>query len=166
MTTSSWGGGGGSVAVRLWCCGLLMLLSGGGGGGGAVAQRSPAATPAYKTLSGKPPLVIAKGGFSGVFPDSSRNAYVFALSSTSGDTTLWCNVQLTKDGVGICLRDLLMDNCTSINLAYPAGKKAYIVNGELKKGWFPIDYNMSSLQTVICECQPIIFQLFDPRFTV
>uniref|UniRef100_A0A0E0EN54 glycerophosphodiester phosphodiesterase n=1 Tax=Oryza meridionalis TaxID=40149 RepID=A0A0E0EN54_9ORYZ len=143
MTTSSWGGGGGG-AVRLWCCGLLlMLLSGGGrGGGGAAAQRPPA----YKTLSGKAPLVIAKGGFSGVFPDSSQNAYVFALSSTSGDTTLWCDVQLTKDGVGICLRDLLMNNCTSINRAYPAGEKAYIVNGQRSKGWFPIDYTISSLQ--------------------
>uniref|UniRef100_A0A0E0IE15 glycerophosphodiester phosphodiesterase n=1 Tax=Oryza nivara TaxID=4536 RepID=A0A0E0IE15_ORYNI len=143
MTTSSWGGGGGGGAVRLWCCGfLLMLLS---GGGGAAAQRPPA----YKTLSGKAPLVIAKGGFSGVFPDSSQNAYVFALSSTSGDTTLWCDVQLTKDGVGICLRDLLMNNCTSINQAYPAGEKAYIVNGQRSKGWFPIDYTISSLQSVI-----------------
>uniref|UniRef100_A0A0E0AX94 glycerophosphodiester phosphodiesterase n=1 Tax=Oryza glumipatula TaxID=40148 RepID=A0A0E0AX94_9ORYZ len=143
MTTSSWGGGGGG-AVRLWCCGLLlMLLSGGGGGGGGAAAQRP---PAYKTLSGKAPLVIAKGGFSGVFPDSSQNAYVFALSSTSGDTTLWCDVQLTKDGVGICLRDLLMNNCTSINQAYPAGEKAYIVNGQRSKGWFPIDYTISSLQ--------------------
>ncbi|XP_052165142.1 glycerophosphodiester phosphodiesterase GDPDL3-like [Oryza glaberrima] len=145
MTTSSWGGGGGGGggAVRLWCCGLLLMLL--SGGGGAAAQRPPA----YKTLSGKAPLVIAKGGFSGVFPDSSQNAYVFALSSTSGDTTLWCDVQLTKDGVGICLRDLLMNNCTSIKQAYPAGEKAYIVNGQRSKGWFPIDYTISSLQSVI-----------------
>lgn len=108
-------------------------------------------------IAGNAPIVIAEGGFSGVFPDSSKNAYVFALSSTSGDTVLWCNVQLTKDGVGICLRDLLMDNCTSISQAYRAGKKAYLVNGEEKKGWFPIDYTMSSLQSVICKCQPIIF---------
>lgn len=123
-------------------------------------------------ISGKAPLVIAKGGFSGVFPDSSQNAYVFALSSTSGDTTLWCDVQLTKDGVGICLRDLLMNNCTSINQAYPAGEKAYIVNGQRSKGWFPIDYTISSLQSVIGKCQPIIFQLFSrvhhlgPKFRV
>uniref|UniRef100_A0A0D9X9H5 glycerophosphodiester phosphodiesterase n=1 Tax=Leersia perrieri TaxID=77586 RepID=A0A0D9X9H5_9ORYZ len=145
MVRRSLGGGGG---VRLWwwcCCCILLFLAGGG-----AAQRSPApATPAYKTLSGKAPLVIAKGGFSGIFPDSSSSAYQFAVSATSSDTTLWCNVQLTKDGVGICLRNLLLSNCTSINQVYPAGKKTYMVNGKRVEGWFPIDYTMSSLQTVI-----------------
>uniref|UniRef100_J3MU80 glycerophosphodiester phosphodiesterase n=2 Tax=Oryza brachyantha TaxID=4533 RepID=J3MU80_ORYBR len=42
-----------------------------------------------------------------------------------------------------------MNNCTSIDQTYPQGKKTYIVNGKKQDGWFPIDYTMSSLQSVI-----------------
>uniref|UniRef100_A0A0E0LWL1 glycerophosphodiester phosphodiesterase n=1 Tax=Oryza punctata TaxID=4537 RepID=A0A0E0LWL1_ORYPU len=95
------------------------------------------------------PLVIAKGGFSGVFPDSSEYAFAFALTTTSSShTSLWCDVQLTKDGIGICLRDLLVQNCTDISEIYPVGMKTYLINGVQKTGWFPVDYNMSSLRNV------------------
>ncbi|TVU05251.1 hypothetical protein EJB05_48409 [Eragrostis curvula] len=139
------GGGGGrcggrlpASAAALLCC--LVALA-----GGAAAQKAP--VPAtYKTLSGNAPLVIAQGGFSGIFPDSSKVSYAFAVIASAPDTSSWCNVQLTKDGVGICLRDINMQNCTDVSQAYPARQKRYVVDGVLKTGWFPMDFTMSELR--------------------
>ncbi|CAA7397947.1 unnamed protein product [Spirodela intermedia] len=50
----------------------------------------------------KEPLVIAKGGHSGLYPDSN--------------------------GIGICLPELNMHNCTDISNWYPNGAKNYTVN--------------------------------------
>uniref|UniRef100_A0A0E0JA25 glycerophosphodiester phosphodiesterase n=1 Tax=Oryza nivara TaxID=4536 RepID=A0A0E0JA25_ORYNI len=115
----------------------------------AVAAELPLASTTFKTLTGNAPLVIARGGFSGLFPDSSQFAFGFALSATSTDTSLWCDVQLTKDGVGFCLRDLLMQNGTTISQVYPGGKQTYRINGVPKTGWFPVDYNMSLLTNAL-----------------
>ncbi|KAH7674156.1 Glycerophosphodiester phosphodiesterase protein [Dioscorea alata] len=102
----------------------------------------------WQTLSGSAPLVVAKGGFSGIFPDSSKAAYGLALISSKADTILWCDVRLTKDGVGICLPDIKLDNCTDIAYAYPNGKNNYSINGVLTKGWFSVDYALKDLANV------------------
>ncbi|XP_052168899.1 glycerophosphodiester phosphodiesterase GDPDL4-like isoform X2 [Oryza glaberrima] len=136
----------GSLPLMLSYCFCLMLLSIIVAVTVAVAaEELPPAPTTFKTLNGNAPLVIAKGGFSGVFPDSSEYAFAFA---SSFHTSLWCDVQLTKDGVGICLRDLLMQNCTDITEIYPEGMKTYLINGAQKTGWLPVDYNMSSLRNV------------------
>ncbi|KAM0942972.1 putative glycerophosphodiester phosphodiesterase [Dioscorea sansibarensis] len=102
----------------------------------------------WQTLSGSAPVVIAKGGFSGTFPDSSSAAYNLALISSKTNTILWCDVLLTKDGVGICLPDIMLDNCTDIAYQYLKGKKEYFINGVLTKGWFSVDYTMKDLAIV------------------
>ena len=101
--------------------------------------------------AGDAPRIVAKGGFSGVFPDSSSAAYSFALSTSAPDTTLWCDVQLTKDGVGVCLRDINMQNCTNVAQAYTARKRTYVIDGVRKTGWFASDFTMAELQSVVCE---------------
>ncbi|KAK3123807.1 hypothetical protein QOZ80_8AG0636350 [Eleusine coracana subsp. coracana] len=151
MRRSSGHGGGGRGGVgggvvpaaslaALLCC-LVALAS------GAAAQR-PRLPPTYKTLSGDAPLIIAQGGFSGILPDSSQGAYAFGVLASAPDTSSWCSVQLTRDGVGICLRDINMQNCTTVSAVYPARQKTYVINGVQKTGWFPMDFNMSELQTV------------------
>ncbi|KAK1617827.1 hypothetical protein QYE76_023344 [Lolium multiflorum] len=120
---------------------LLLLLS----LGSAAAQKGST----WKTLSGDPPAVIAKGGFSGLFPDSSDLAYAFAASYQ--DSALWCDVRLTKDGVGICLPDIKMDNCTSIANVFPKGQNTYRVNGVSTKAWFSVDYDSIQLSNVSLE---------------
>ncbi|KAF7095268.1 hypothetical protein CFC21_097475 [Triticum aestivum] len=135
------GGGGGEAAAFLAAllCGLLLLL----GAADAQGIRRPSA---YKTLRGDAPLVIAQGGFSGVFPDSSQAAFAFALLASAPDTSVWCDVQLTKDGVGICLRDINMANCTNAATAYPAKKKKYVIDGVPKTGHFSLDFTYSEVQ--------------------
>ncbi|CAL4999668.1 unnamed protein product [Urochloa decumbens] len=140
------GGGRGGVAASLaalLCCGCVMALA------GAAAAQGPRLPSAYKTLSGDAPRVVAKGGFSGVFPDSSSDAYSFALIASAPDTTLWCDVQMTKDGVGVCLRDINMQNCTNVAQVYPARKRTYEIDDMRKNGWFALDFTMAELQSVI-----------------
>ncbi|XP_051203314.1 glycerophosphodiester phosphodiesterase GDPDL3-like [Lolium perenne] len=141
------GGGGGGLGktaaflAAVVLCGLLLLT------GGADAQGIQPVS-SHKTLRGEAPLVIAKGGFSGVFPGSSQDAYNFAALASMPDTSWWCDVQLTKDAVGICLGNIDMKNSTTIATAYPARKSTYVVDGAPKAGWFSVDFNMSELQTV------------------
>ncbi|CAN6860080.1 unnamed protein product [Brassica oleracea] len=70
-----------------------------------LAQRSKSP---WQTLTGEAPLVIIRGGFSGMFSDSSVTAYSFVSATSVPDAVLWCDVQLTKDGVGICFPDVTL----------------------------------------------------------
>ncbi|KAH0459027.1 hypothetical protein IEQ34_011841 [Dendrobium chrysotoxum] len=113
----------------------------------AVGAQKPGASP-WQTLSGDAPVVIANGGFSGLFPGSSSDAFSFALIAGSTNTILSCDVRLTKDNIGVCLQNLKLDNCTDIASIYPQGKKDYLVNGAMTQGWFSVDYTMRDLLKV------------------
>ena len=105
----------------------------------------------FLTFAGGPPLVVARGGFSGLFPDSSINAYNFALMTGLPDIILWCDVQLTRDNVGVCLPNLNIDNGTTIPLVFDKGSKTYPVNGVPMSGWFPVDFSLADLDKVFCK---------------
>ncbi|KAK4803906.1 hypothetical protein SAY86_003723 [Trapa natans] len=78
---------------------------------------------------GKEPVVIARAGFSGMYPDSSILAYKEALNTSVPDVVVWCDVQLTKDGAGICHPYLWLQNSTDITQLFPDRGNAYVVNG-------------------------------------
>ncbi|WZY76237.1 hypothetical protein YC2023_022621 [Brassica napus] len=107
------------------------------------AQRSKSP---WQTLSGDAPLVIARGGFSGLFPDSSLPAYDLAKQTSLAGSVLWCDVQLTKDGLGICFPDLELNNASTIEYFYPNRQKSYPVNGVTTQGWFTIDFFLRDLK--------------------
>ncbi|KAF6145002.1 hypothetical protein GIB67_013353 [Kingdonia uniflora] len=110
------------------------------------AQRSSNRTSPWQTLSGDAPLVLARGGFSGIFPAYSESAYTLASLLSLPNVVFWCNVQLTKDGAGICLSDLLLNNNTNIEQVRVNDSKTYSVNGVPTTGWFSIDYTLADLQ--------------------
>ncbi|KAJ8527656.1 hypothetical protein K7X08_015107 [Anisodus acutangulus] len=110
-----------------------------------AAQRS---NTKWLTLNGDTPLVIARGGFSGLFPDSSYNAYMVAMETSLANVIIWCDVQLTKDGVGICFPDLKLDNASDIDVYFKNKKSKYLVNGVPMEGWFSIDFNFKDLAPV------------------
>ncbi|WVY91783.1 hypothetical protein V8G54_037297 [Vigna mungo] len=87
-----------------------------------------------------PPLVVARGGFSGIFPDSSNFAYSLAV--------ITCGPDLTKDAVGICLPDINLLNSTYIAFSYPNQTVSYLVNGVVTTGYFSLDYTMKELSSV------------------
>ncbi|XP_021759066.1 glycerophosphodiester phosphodiesterase GDPDL3-like [Chenopodium quinoa] len=102
----------------------------------------------WLTLDGSPPLVIARNGFSGLFPPASAYAYNLAMMTSVPDLVLWCDVQLTKDGAGICFRDIMLDNSSSVNFVYPKRESTYNLNGDRKKGYFPVDFTLKELSQV------------------
>lgn len=102
-------------------------------------------------LPGDAPLVIARGGFSGLFPDSSIAAYRYGMQTSLAGAVLWCDVQLTKDGHGICFPDLKLNNASTIKEVYPNRQKSYPVNGVSTQGWFTIDFALRDLKDVPCK---------------
>ncbi|XP_074381883.1 glycerophosphodiester phosphodiesterase GDPDL3-like isoform X2 [Apium graveolens] len=101
----------------------------------------------WKTFSDAP-VAIARGGFSGIFPDSSMIAYKWALLKGLPNMILWCDVQLTSDGVGICFRELTLDSDSDISNVFNNSKKSYIVNGVSTTGWFSVDFTLSALSNI------------------
>ncbi|CAL0307369.1 unnamed protein product [Lupinus luteus] len=114
----------------------------------SVSAQISNTTTAWKTLSGSQPLVIARGGFSGIFPDSSDYAYNLAIIKSLPDVILWCDVQLTKDGAGICFPDIKLDNATDISYIFQNKTTTYLVNGVPTTGYFSVDYTLKDLSNV------------------
>ncbi|OMO88362.1 hypothetical protein COLO4_20288 [Corchorus olitorius] len=80
---------------------------------------------------------------------SSFAAYSLALLTGPPDLVLWCDVQLTKDGAGICSLDIKLDNSSDIANVYKDKQKSYLVNGVSTNGWFSIDFTLKDLANVI-----------------
>lgn len=99
----------------------------------------------WKTLNGNVPLVIARGGLSGIFPDYTTNAYEVAINNSLPMVVLFCDVQLTKDGKGICRTDLRLDNSTDIAELFENQQNTYIVNGKNITGWFSVDFTFEQI---------------------
>ncbi|XP_073140296.1 glycerophosphodiester phosphodiesterase GDPDL3-like [Henckelia pumila] len=108
-----------------------------------AAQRSR-----WQTIKGDQPLVIARGGFSGIFPDSSYLAYALAVQIGLPNLHVWCDLQLTKDGFGICFPDIMLQNASDVGDVYPKRGNTYTVNGNPLKGWFSVDFSLDELAPV------------------
>lgn len=108
--------------------------------------------------AGNQPAVVARGGFSGLFPESSDYATQMAIQTSISDVIILCNLQLTKDSVGICLSDIRLDNSTNIDQVYANQSKTYNVNGQDVTGWFPVDYTTEQLlSNVSCKFKGLNF---------
>ncbi|KAG6522244.1 hypothetical protein ZIOFF_019382 [Zingiber officinale] len=131
----------------------------------AAAANLPAK---WQTLNGAAPLVIARGGFSGVFPDSSQYAYQFAQANSLKNVVLYCNLQLTKDGAGICHTDYRLDNSTTISSAFPKDQKTYTINGQQVQGWFAVDFTSEQLYNNVSLIQNIFSRpsIFDASLPI
>ncbi|RLM55588.1 hypothetical protein C2845_PM10G16940 [Panicum miliaceum] len=105
----------------------------------------------WRTLSG-PPLVIARGGYSGLFPDSSQSAYQIALVNSLPEAVLFCDLQLSSDNVGFCKTGLALDNSTLIAEVFPKNAKTYKVNGDDLHGWFSVDFTSNQLMDNVTLC--------------
>ncbi|XVE71111.1 hypothetical protein DITRI_Ditri10aG0124400 [Diplodiscus trichospermus] len=75
-----------------------------------------------------------------VFPKSGYFANDIANQLKHIEVALFCNLQLTKDGNGICLADIKLDKSTNIEVVFPKDFKTYNVNGQRVRGWFSVDF--------------------------
>lgn len=74
------------------------------------------------------------------------------MSSSLHDVVLYCDLQLSSDGLGFCKTGLTLENSTLIAEAFPKRAKTYKVNGEEIHGWFALDFTADELyQNVTCK---------------
>lgn len=138
------------MGVRYPCMFLVLLLL----HGANAALKDP--VQKWQTLSGAPPLVIARGGYSGLFPDSSHIGYQFALENSLPEAVLYCDLLLSSDNVGFCHSCLALDNSTLIAEVFPKNGKTYKVNGEDWHGWFSIDFTSNQLMHNVTLIQNVL----------
>lgn len=106
-------------------------------------------------------MVIARGGFSGIAPESSNPAYTLALQTGLAGTILLCDLQFSKDAEGFCQYNLNLQNSTDISTVFQNLKpKTYNINGRNVEGFFGVDFLADDLfKKVSCklsDCYPSI----------
>ncbi|CAJ1944796.1 unnamed protein product [Sphenostylis stenocarpa] len=104
----------------------------------------------WSTLSGKEPLVIARGGYSGLFPEGTPDAIALARDMS----ILLCNLQLTRDGGAFCLTGSALDNATTIEY-FDQKQNTYNIDGKDVKGHFSVDYTADQVGMNISVIQAI-----------
>lgn len=104
------------------------------------------------SFTGAEPVVVARGGFTGLAPDSSSGAFLIAQQSSLSSTIMLCDIQFTKDGEGFCLQDINLANSTTIQDVFPKQQKVYNIDGRSVQGWFGFDFNSKQLfENVNCK---------------
>ncbi len=103
----------------------------------ACAAQQPKALPPYAKRS-----VIAHRGASGDAPEHTLAAYELALKL--GADFVEPDLQMTKDGVLVCLHDLGLERTTNVAKLFPS--RAIEVNG--KKTWPAPDFTLAEIQTL------------------
>lgn len=103
--------------------------------------------------AGNEPLVISRGGFSGLFPEGTRDAIALSL----GISIFLCNLMLSKDGLPYCITGTTLDNATTIEMIDPK-VKTYKIDGKDVQGRFSLDYTADQIdQNVSSEYQSTTF---------
>jgi len=115
--------------------GLLLL---GLGGGKLPGERSPAGTaPSAKIL-------VAHRGASAYAPEHTLEAYRLALQH--GADYIEPDLQLTRDGVLICLHDPTLERTTNVSEAFPDRHRLSVKNGQPVKQWFASDFTLEEIR--------------------
>ncbi|KAI3898047.1 hypothetical protein MKX03_006738 [Papaver bracteatum] len=106
--------------------------------------------------------------FLGPLPDSSDMGYEIAHTTSLPDMVLFCDVQISKDGLGFCLSDIGLDNSTNIANVFPKGHETYNINVDDVSGWFAVDFLFDDLCNNVSLIQGILTRtsLFDNSFPV
>lgn len=116
--------------------------------------------------AGDRPLVIARGGFSGLFPESCQYANLVGVQQSLSGSALFCNLQQSKDGVGFCHTDIRLDNITNIATIYPKSQKTYKVNGQDLTGWYPMDFTSEQLFSNVTSKANLVLNVYSSRFSM
>jgi glycerophosphoryl diester phosphodiesterase len=106
------------------------------------------------TTEGK--LLIAHRGASAYAPEHTREAYELALAQ--GADLLEPDLQITRDGVLICLHDLTLERTTNVEEVFPDRYREVEVNGRTIRRWYAYDFTLEEIKRLDAG------SWFDPRF--
>ena len=93
------------------------------------------------------PLVIANGGSSGIYPDQTDPAYYDAANSTAFPLAFLCDLQLTKDNLGVCRTGWNLSQSTNLTniLTNTSTMSTYVIQGVAETAYFSVDFNLTQL---------------------
>jgi glycerophosphoryl diester phosphodiesterase len=96
--------------------------------------------------SAKKPLLIAHRGASGYAPEHTFAAYKLAMEQ--GADFVEQDLQITKDGVLICLHDPDLGRTTNVAEVFPgrATERDPEETGTVKRGWYTIDFTLAEIK--------------------
>ena len=101
-----------------------------------------------QTHSANKPLLIAHRGASGYAPEHTAAAYKLAIEQ--GADFVEQDLQVTKDGVLICLHDPDLARTTNVAEVFP--DRAMIRDpeetGKPKRGWYTVDFSLAEIKSL------------------
>ncbi len=104
-------------------------------------------SPAFKTLTGAEPLVIAHRGASGILPEHTLEAYSAAIEQ--GADFIEPDLVLTKDGVMIDRHEPMLDGTTDVASKFPADRmRTREVDGVPTTAYFASDFTLAEIKTL------------------
>jgi glycerophosphoryl diester phosphodiesterase len=94
----------------------------------------------------KKPLLIAHRGASGYAPEHTLIAYQLAIEQ--GADFVEQDLQITKDGVLVCLHDPDLERTTNVATIFPnrATQRDALGTGTPKRGWYTVDFSLAEIK--------------------
>lgn len=89
-------------------------------------------------------ILVAHRGASAYAPEHTREAYLLAIEQ--GADFVEQDLQITKDGVLICLHDTTLERTTDVATVFPDRFKTVEVKGEMKKVWNVADFTLAEIK--------------------
>lgn len=123
--------------VAPWVASLTLLFT---------AHASLTGMTTQKTPSMKKPLLIAHRGASGYAPEHTLAGYQLAIEQ--GADFVEQDLQVTKDGVLICLHDPDLERTTNVAEVFPdrATLRDPLETGTPKRAWYTIDFTLAEIK--------------------
>lgn len=113
----------------------------------ALPAQASTSTPAFNTLDGKAPIVIAHRGASGYLPEHTLEAYAKAIQL--GANYIEPDLVMTKDGVLIARHEPMLDSTTDVASKFGAERKTTrIVDGVATTAYFASDFTLAEIKTL------------------
>lgn len=113
-----------------------------------TALSDTSVSPVWRTLDGKPPIVIAHRGASGYRPEHTLVSYALAIEQ--GADFIEPDLVATRDGHLVARHEPLLDDTTDV-AAHPelADRKATrVMDGKPVTGFFVNDFTLSEIKTL------------------
>ncbi|MFM9975277.1 MAG: glycerophosphodiester phosphodiesterase [Beijerinckiaceae bacterium] len=112
----------------------------------AGAVVAPAAAQQFKTLDGKPPLVIGHRGASGYLPEHTLEAYKLAIEQ--GADFIEPDLVMTKDGHLIARHEPMLSGTTDVadRPEFASRKRKLLVDGVETDDWFAGDFTIDEIR--------------------
>jgi glycerophosphoryl diester phosphodiesterase len=113
----------------------------------AIALAGPSAmAQQFKTLDGKPPLVIGHRGASGYLPEHTLESYKLAIEQ--GADVIEPDLVMTKDGYLIARHEPMLGGTTDVadRPEFAARKRKLLVDGIETEDWFAGDFSIGEIR--------------------